>query len=135
MKRLGYVLTLVLALGFGLTFAQDGPKVPKFQVGLDTPTFGWPSVNAQGGITNSFGINMGLGISYRSYFEPLYPQSGSLYWEAGTFVLILPYLGVGYDYRFDEKFYVGGGVTFVPLLLLVGTWPLYPTVHLGVYLY
>lgn len=133
MKRGLFFLVLLVALGFG--FAQEASKAPKFQVGLDSLTFAWPLANPEGGITSSIGLNLGLGVSYRSYFEPLYPQKGSLYWEAGTFALLLPYAGVGYDYRFNETFYAGGGVTFLPWALLLGAWPVYPTIHLGVYLY
>ncbi|WP_152560790.1 hypothetical protein [Thermus caliditerrae] len=146
--RLTKILFFVLTLAFGFGFAEEGARAPKFQVGLDSVTFGWPSVDAKGGIVNSFGINLGLGVAYRSYFEPLYSEKGSLYWEAGTVLLLNPYLGIGYDYRFNEQFFVGGGVNIFPLNLLLGgilggsvgatasvLWSVFPTIHLGVYLY
>ncbi len=138
-KKLLILLTVALV---GLGLAQDVgtstsvPQAPKFQLGLDSLTIAWPSSDDKGGIVNSLGLNLGLGISYRSYFEPLYPEKGSLYWEAGTVLIFIPgWIGIGYDYRFNEQFYVGGGVQIVPLALLAGTWPIYPTIHLGVYIY
>lgn len=145
MKR---IILALLALVLGVASAEATAKVPKFQVGFDSITFGWPSVDAKGGVTSSFGINVGLGITYRSYFEPLYPESGALYWEAGTVILLDPFVGIGYDYRFNENLYVGGGVTFFPLHLVLGglagggvgvglsaLYSIFPNVHLGVYLY
>jgi hypothetical protein len=144
-KKLLILLTVALV---GLGLAQDVgtstsvPQAPKFQLGLDSLTIAWPSTDDKGGIVNSFGLNLGLGISYRSYFEPLYPGKGSLYWEAGTVLILIPgWVGIGYDYRFNEQFYVGGGVQIAPLVLLTGllaglpTWPIYPSIHLGVYIY
>ena len=137
-KKLLILLTVAL-VGSGLAL----------QIGLDTIVVGWFSSDSKGGIISLSGLNTGFGISYRSYFEPLYPGKGSLYWEAGTAVGILfpSYVGIGYDYRFNE-FYVGGGVLIDPLGLLMGSldpiypiypkirlpgaWPIYLSIHLGV---
>ncbi len=139
---------LLLALVFGFGMAEGNPRVPKFQVGLDTVALGWPSADEKGGIVSTLGINLGLGIAYKSYFEPLYPEKGSLYWELGTILLIDPYIGVGYDYRINEMFYLGGGVSVYPLhligLSLAGgglgatlgfLYSVFPHIHFGVYLY
>ncbi|MGC8904689.1 hypothetical protein [Thermus sp.] len=143
MNQLKKVLVGAFVVFMGYSFAQgvtgdnQGEALkPKFQMGLDSLTIAWPTADEKGGILGSIGINLGLGVSYRSYFEPLYPQRGAVYWEAGTVLLIVPaYVGVGYDYRFDRHFYVGGGVNLAPLALLAGTWPIYPSIHLGAYLY
>jgi len=140
------VVVLMLLLGIGM--AQGTSRVPKFQVGLDTVILGWPSVDAKGGVVSTLGINVGLGVAYRSYFEPLYPEKGSAYWEVGTIVLLDPYVGVGYDYRINEQFYVGGGVNVFPLHLVgfsflggsLGTglgilYSVFPNIHLGMFLY
>jgi len=133
MKKI--VCLLLLVLGMGLGFAQEGNRVPRFQVGLDSLTIAWPTANAKGGVTSSFGLNLGLGVTYRSYFEPLHPGRGAFYWEAGTMVLVLPYLGVGYSFRINESLYVGAGLNAYSALLLAGTFPIYPSIHLGVYFY
>ncbi len=90
------------------------------------------------------GFNLGLGFSYRSYFSPLMVKQGSMYWEAGTVILVDPYVGVGYDYRFSEEIYAGGGVDVFPLNLVLGAaylgpyaayLSIVPNVHVGFYLY
>ena len=142
MKKLAGVLVLAVAL-WGLAFAEQG-GAPKFSIGLDSPTFAWVSADEQGGITSLIGFNVGLGFSYRSYFEPLMPRQGSVYWEAGTILLLDPYVGAGYDYRIDEQIYVGGGVDIFPLNLILGAaylgpyaayLSIMPSIHIGFYLY
>ncbi len=143
---------VLLALGlfafafFGISQAESA-KVPKFSVGLDYLTFAWVNADETGAVHSAWGFNTGFGISYRSYFTPLAPESGSTYWQAGTILLIDPYVGVGYDYRINEMVYVGGGVDFYPLHLalvaaadprfagfgLLGA--IVPEVHIGIYLF
>ena len=62
---------------------------------------------------------MGIGISYKRYFESLKfnsttdsARSGNFcpFWEIGTFALILPYAGVGVDYAWDNGLYLGAGL-------------------------
>jgi hypothetical protein len=148
MQKLVKLLILMsLLLGFGLSLAQTAPRSPKFQVGLDTVGIGWPSTNDKGGVLNVLGFNLGLGLVTEVICE-VYPEKGSVYWEVGTVALLDPYLGIGYDYRFNEQFYVGGGVNVFPLHLLLGgllgggaglaafsLWSIFPTIHLGVFLY
>ena len=141
-KLMGLLLFVVVF--WGLALAKEG-RTPKFSVGiLDTPVFAWVSTNEQGGVTSLMGFNLGLGIHYRSYFEPLLPEKGSVYWEAGTILLIDPYFGVGYDYRFNESVYAGAGVDILPLHFILGAsylgpyaafFSIIPSIHVGFYLF
>jgi len=135
MKKLLAVLLVVA----GFALAQEA-KVPKFSIGLDMPVFSWVSANDDGAVTSLFGFNFALGVSYRSYFSPLEIEKGSGYWEAGTVVLIDPYVGAGYDYRISEQLYAGAGLDVFPLHpLLYGGYGLFltfvPNLHIGMYLF
>jgi hypothetical protein len=35
------------------------------------------------------------------------------YWSAGTFILIIPYIGIGGDYVWDNGWYLGGGLMYI----------------------
>ena len=89
----------------------------KNSIGLDFPTIGWLNPNLvdsqSGQKISNLGINYGLGISFRRYFEPVQTNKFNPYWAAGTVVLIIPYLGVGVDYVWDSGFYLGGGIIWV----------------------
>ena len=141
MRKMFLAFLMVGVLGFALAQQQGAPK---FSVGLDSPVFAWVTTDENGGITSLFGFNLGLGLSYRSYFEPLQVKKGSTYWEAGTILLIDPYFGIGYDYRFTEEIYAGGGIDIYPLNLLFGAelfgpfaayLSIVPNIHVGFYLY
>lgn len=64
------------------------------------------------------GVNPGLGLAYRGFFEPLYPEKGAAFYEASTVLLLDPYLGIGYAYRLGEQAYVSVGLSFFPFHLL-----------------
>ena len=135
MKKLLAVLLVVSAFAL----AQEA-KVPKFSIGLDAPAFSWVSANEDGAVTSLFGFNFGFGVSYRSYFTPLEIEKGSGYWEAGTIILIDPYVGVGYDYRISELIYAGGGLDIFPLHAMLGggyglVYTFIPNLHIGLYLF
>ncbi len=127
----------------GIVVVAQSPKVPKMSVGLDMLTFAWVNANEQGGVSSATGLNLLLGVTHRSYFEPLYAGKGSGYWEVGTIVLVDPFVGAGYDYRPNDMIYFGGGIRIFPLhLFLLSDYPGYnllytvsPTIHVGFYLY
>jgi hypothetical protein len=89
----------------------------KNSIGLDHPLVGWFNPNyidkQSGPIIDNLGINYGLGISYRRYFEPVQTNQFNPYWDAGTVALIVPYLGIGGDYVWDSGFYFGGGLIWI----------------------
>jgi len=135
-KLLGLVFVIAL---FGTAFGQE-VKQPKFSVGFDMPTYAWVTANENGDVLSVLGVNAGLGISYRSYFQPLAPQSGSAYWEAGTILLLDPYIGGGYDYRMSDSIYAGLGLDIFPVhAFMWGGYGLYltfiPNLHVGFYLF
>jgi hypothetical protein len=88
----------------------------KNSVGLDAPLVGWLNPNLidkSGPIISNLGVNYGLGISYRRYFNPVQTNQFNPYWGAGTVALIIPYLGIGGDYVWDNGFYFGGGLIWI----------------------
>ena len=89
----------------------------KNSVGLDSPVIGWlnPNLvdNQTGQKISNLGINLGLGVSYRRYFEPARTNKFNIYWAVGTVALIVPYIGIGGDYIWDNGFYLGGGLIWI----------------------
>ena len=88
----------------------------KNSVGLDAPLVGWLNPNLidkSGPIISNLGVNYGLGISYRRYFNPVQTNQFNPYWAAGTVALIVPYVGIGGDYVWDSGFYFGGGLIWI----------------------
>lgn len=81
----------------------------KHSAGLDLPNFGWNQYQ-DGSIKSVLGFNVALGISYRSYFEPV--EEGKFNWayDVGTLGLVLPYAAIGGDYQTDGQFYIGAHV-------------------------
>jgi hypothetical protein len=115
MKKI--VLSLiVLVLIAGSSFCSS-PYYAKNSIGLDSPFIGWLNPNMidkeTGGKISDLGINLGLGISYRRYFEPLKTDTFNPYFALGTFAIIIPYVGIGADYVWGNGFYLGGGLIWI----------------------
>jgi len=89
----------------------------KNTIGLDSPFIGWLNPNMidkqSGEKISNLGINLGLGVSYKHYLEPMQTNKFNMYGAAGTFVIILPYLGIGGDYVWDNGFYLGAGIIWL----------------------
>ena len=123
MKRIVALSVLILLLASSFSFAAPLTG-KKMTLGLDAPLIGWLNpnlVNKESGETiSNLGINWGLGVSYRKYFEPVQTNQFNPYWEAGTFFIILPYIGIGGDYVWSNGFYLGGGIIW-----------LFPEIHGG----
>ncbi len=83
-------------------------------------SIGGVRTNRDGAITNTYGVNLFLGFSGKSYWNPVETNRFNPYWSYGSILLIVPYVGVGMDYVFDSGFYVG-----------VGTFYIIPEVHIG----
>lgn len=83
------------------------PRGPSIMFGLDLPTFGRPQYDEDGALRSVLGLNLGLGISYRSYIaeDGLKPNRFNFYWGTGTIVLFLPYFEVGATYPFNMDTY------------------------------
>lgn len=75
-------------------------------LGLDLPTFGWNQYR-DGGLKSILGFNGTVGISYRSYFQPVEEDKFNLAYDVGTLGLVLPYATIGGDYQSEGDFYAG----------------------------
>jgi opacity protein-like surface antigen len=78
-------------------------------VGLDFPTIGGINRNNSGQITGTWGLNIALGLSVKNYFKPVKTNDWNAFWGFGTIVVLIPYIGVGADYVWDNGFYAGFG--------------------------
>jgi hypothetical protein len=112
---------LAVMLVAGPALCADPLAGKNMSVGLDAPLIGWTNHNDKGEIVSTAGINAGLGYSYRGYFNPVKVNQFNGYWTGGTVVLILPYVGIGADYVWENGFYAGLGTIYI-----------FPEVHLGV---
>ena len=111
LKKVTIMLLVVMVLS-SVAFCAT-PKKKTMSIGLDQPMLGWLQSNDKGEIEANLGINLGLGISYKRYFEPLKAGQFNTYWSAGTFVLVFPYVGIGGDYVWDNGWYLGGGLIYI----------------------
>ncbi len=75
--------------------------------------------NKKGELTGYIGINVGLGVSFRTFLaNAMQANYFSVYWGWGTVLLILPYVEFGVIYHTDW------------VAIDVGTWWIYPRVGL-----
>ena len=117
LKKIALVL-LALTFIASAAFCADTSAF-KYSAGLDNPFIGLLLRNSSGQIEADLGVSLGLGISYKRYFEhlkfnrdfdPAKIENFSFFWEIGTYALILPYGGLGFDYAWDNGFYLGAGL-------------------------
>jgi hypothetical protein len=82
-------------------------------LGVSTPIYGTEHNVIRNGevFTEKLtGINWALGYTWRHYFGDGLPQKGgALYWEFLTMAIIVPMVGIGYEYRFNDTFRIGVG--------------------------
>ncbi|MEJ6951631.1 hypothetical protein [Natronospora cellulosivora (SeqCode)] len=71
------------------------------RIGLDLPTVGWGIFNDADEIIGWQGVNIAFGYSRLNYFEPLKYNEINPYWQWGTVVLVVPYVGVGIEYPIE----------------------------------
>ncbi len=125
------MLLLVLVSVYGLANDNSGTEVnvninignniltdirseSLFAIGITTPLFGSAQTKYFGEekyTTSLSGINLFLGYTKRNYFGKGLPgKGGAGYFEYGTVAILCPYIGIGYDYRFNDSFMVGIGL-------------------------
>jgi hypothetical protein len=101
----------------------------KYSVGLDNPFFGFLQRNSSGQVQSDLGVSLGLGIAYKRYFDSLKFNSDfdpakiekfSFFWAIGTYALVLPYAGIGFDYAWNNGFYLGAGLVVSSAIRYVG---------------
>lgn len=117
MKRIIVLSLLVLFLASSCSFAAT-LSGKTMTIGLDAPLVGWLNPNwvnkeANTETISNLGINWGLGVSFRKYFNAVKTNQFNPYWEAGTVLVIIPYLGIGGDYVWSSGFYLGGGLIWL----------------------
>jgi hypothetical protein len=123
MKRvLLALLFVVIALQTSSFAALEGKNVQTGLLFLDIPAVSMLHRDANKQITSFTGVNTALGISHRQFFEPLKTNSWNTHWDIGTVLLLIPYVGIGTDYVWDNGWYVG-----------IGTFYIIPEIHAGVY--
>jgi hypothetical protein len=119
MKKLSLVLVALILIS-SATFCAT-PQESKYSIGLENPCFAWLIKDDQKQVTGKIGINLGIGVGYKNYFlGPVKTNQFNAYFTLGTILLILPYIGAGGDYVWDNGFYLGAGVVY-----------LFPEIHGG----
>ncbi|MEM2368643.1 MAG: hypothetical protein QXQ50_10470 [Candidatus Bathyarchaeia archaeon] len=65
---------------------------PTLVIGLDFPTIGWVRYDKDGAIRGTWGFNLGLGISSRTYTakDGLQPEKLNFFWGWGTLAILFP---------------------------------------------
>ena len=81
----------------------------RYSAGFDLPNFGWVRMSGRG-VDSVLGVNVGLGVSYKQYFQPAVPGQFTGSWGVGTFALVLPYATIGGDYQWDNGWYAGANI-------------------------
>ena len=108
-------LLLLVLIVFSGAFAA----LPKMQAGGFETLVGWNKYTPSGYFDYSVGVNWGLGVTFKKYFNYIHYNNWNTYWHAGTIALIAPYAGVGVDYV-TKDWYAG-----------IGTFWIAPQIHVG----
>jgi len=103
--------------------SQTQGTYTQFHMGLDTILLGSITRKSNGVPDHLWGLNAALGLGYRKYFGSNNQLRGwHPYWEIGTWLVILPYAGIGTEYSIP----LGGDETGKKGVFSIG---------LGAYLY
>ncbi|MBO8167546.1 MAG: hypothetical protein H0Z25_10130 [Kosmotoga sp.] len=94
-KHLAIIVVLILSLT--LLGMSEKPTI----ISLGLPTYGSATLDDEGQIIGFTGPNLGLGWSWKHYFEPLEIEKFNPYWGIGTVVLFIPYISLGGDYAIE----------------------------------
>lgn len=114
MKKIVFVMLLVFIAMQSASFAAlEDKKLTSGLLFLDLPVLSMVHHDANKQVTSFTGVNGGLGLSHRMYFEPLKTKDWNMSWEIGTIFLLLPYIGVGADYVWDNGWYLGIGTIYI----------------------
>lgn len=110
--RTFWVSVVVVAALAPLAWSQTQPS---WLMGFDLPTIGWVRYDKDGAIRGTWGINLGLGVSSRTFTakDGLQPERLNFFWGWGTVGLIIPYLELGVTYPLpidtDKLFCISAG--------------------------
>jgi hypothetical protein len=126
-KKIAFILALMVFVSVP-AFCAD-TNAFKFSIGFDHLLLGFLQRDPRGNVEANLGISMGLGISYRRYFDslkfnsdfdPARTEKFSPFWEIGTLVLFLPYGEIGVDYAWTNGFYLGAGLIVCSVIRYAG---------------
>lgn len=102
MKKLPILFLLIFCVFTLSPLTESGEK--ELILGWDKPSLGWVRYNDEGEITGYRGVNIWLGYSSRTYFEPgVEYYSLNPFWGWGTVAIITPYAEAGVDYIIPLK--------------------------------
>ena len=113
MKKAILILTFIFVLSILLFAETKDLSQVNTQIGLYLPSIAKVNHNENGQIVSLFGANLGIGISYKKYFQPVETNKFNPCWGVGTIAIIVPYVAVGADYVMDNGFYIGGGLVYL----------------------
>jgi len=116
----GCVGAVMILFVFGTASYAESLSEKENTFGFDSPFVSKIIKNDEGKIVSLLGVNAALGISYRVYYEPVRVNRFNPYWTTGTIAVLIPFLGIGADYLWENGFYAG-----------VGTILLMPEAHVG----
>ena len=122
--RLIVIVAVLASFGFG--------QQKKYVIGFDASVLVGKVNSVDGGVKSVLGVSPLLGVGYKRYFKPLKQDNYGAYWDIGTDLLVLPFVGVGVDYRFkagDLPLYAGINVSSRLTVLLL---PI-PSLNVGLY--
>ncbi|MFC1767309.1 hypothetical protein ACFLZ2_01995 [Candidatus Margulisiibacteriota bacterium] len=110
-----FALLLILLLAFQIPAFADlaSADVQTGLVILDLPGLSAVDRNENNEITSFTGVNLGLGISHRSFFEPVKANQWNNSWDIGTVALLIPYVGIGTDHVWENGWYFGVGTIYI----------------------
>lgn len=123
MRKILFLFVIALIVLQVPSFAAlEDKKVESGLVFLDIPLISMVHHDQNKQITGFTGVNGAIGISHRQFFQPVKANQWNLHWDIGTIILLIPYIGIGTDYVWDNGWYVG-----------VGTFYVIPEIHAGIY--
>lgn len=111
MRKLILISLLLLSCSFAARY--------EMQAGGFETLVGWNKYTPRGYFDYSVGVNWGLGVTFKKYFNYIKYNNWNPYWHAGTLALVVPYAGLGLDYV-TKEWYAG-----------IGTFWVAPQVHVG----
>ena len=116
-KAILFAIVLMLAGSACFGAVVIGKPMSVGLLGPINPLVGWSNPNwidnGRGAKIDELGVNLGLGVSFRRFFGPVKTNQFNPYWAAGTVAIIIPYLGIGADYVWNNGFYLGGGIIWL----------------------
>jgi len=113
------LLLILVVLGLAVVLFSDplivwpdkAHKKPLI-AGYHFPVYGEAALDVFGNITAWTGPNVFLGWTWKNYFQPLELQKVNFFYEFGTEIVVMPYVGIGFDYAIvlqnNQTILVGG---------------------------